>query len=221
MFSTLLAQSGGGLQNPYIQGTFLDNKYYNPNYLFEKESNFFQSLFHFILNNHQEILFIYKNILFFLALFFLTVISYSAVRMFEIRKKEHHHLHHEIAEYAHHQKELEKKKDEREEISSNPRWVTTISYLFSQHPSDWKLAIIEADSMLEQLMEQLGFQGDTLGDKLKSANQSSFRQLASAWEVHTIRNRIAHEGGNFGISQHEAKRIIAIYEQIFRQYGFI
>jgi hypothetical protein len=75
MFSTLLAQSGGGLQNPYIQGTFLDNKYYNPNYLFDKESNFFQSLFHFILNNHQEMLFIYKNILFFLALFFLTVIS--------------------------------------------------------------------------------------------------------------------------------------------------
>ena len=58
-------------------------------------------------------------------------------------------------------------------------------------------------------------------EKLKMANQDNFPSLTNAWEVHTIRNKIAHEGLSFELSQHEAKRIIALYEQIFRQYGFI
>jgi len=114
-----------------------------------------------------------------------------------------------------------KKLQEGEAVSKNQNWIKTLSYLFSQHQSDWKLAIIEADAMLEALMNQLGFKGETLGDKLKSADQTKFKSLTSAWEVHTIRNRIAHEGASFQLSQHEAKRVIAIYEGIFREYGFI
>ena len=59
------------------------------------------------------------------------------------------------------------------------------------------------------------------GDKLKEANQANFRNLSSAWEVHNIRNKIAHEGSSFGLSLHEAKRVIALYEQIFQEFGFI
>jgi hypothetical protein len=70
-------------------------------------------------------------------------------------------------------------------------------------------------------MEQLGFKGDNLGEKLKGATQETFRGLTRAWEVHTIRNKIAHEGLGFEISHHEAKRVIAIYEQIFREFGFV
>ena len=80
---------------------------------------------------------------------------------------------------------------------------------------------IPTDSMLEGLLDQMGFQGESLGDKLKSANQDNFPQLTSAWEVHTIRNRIAHEGLAFELTQHEAKRVIALYEQIFHAYGYI
>ena len=83
------------------------------------------------------------------------------------------------------------------------------------------MAIIEADSMLESLMADLGFHGNTLGDRLKMANQDTFKGLTSAWEAHTVRNRIAHEGLAFELSQHEAKRIITLYEHIFRQYGYI
>ncbi len=141
--------------------------------------------------------------------------------MFEIRKKEHAYLKHEIAEYAHNKAEYEKRLHEETGGSKNEQWGKVLGYLFSQHASDWKLSIIEADSMLEALLGQLGFSGDSLGDKLKSANQESFPQLTTAWEVHTIRNRIAHEGLSFELSQHEAKRVIALYEQIFHAYGFI
>jgi len=147
--------------------------------------------------------------------------AYCAIRMIEIRMKEHKHLKHEIEEYAHHQAERAKKKIEDESVSKNEHWIKTIHYLFSEHPNDWKLAVIEADTMLDVLLGELGFKGESLGEKLKSATQDKFKDLTVAWEVHNIRNKIAHEGADFELSHHEAKRVIAIYEQIFRNFGFI
>ncbi len=208
-------------QDNLLKDTVLGSNYFNPDYLFNQGLAFFRGLYDFITGNGSGIVSVYHNILIILSIFFLTVISYATVRLFEIRAKERKHLEHEIDEYAHRQAEREKKLQAGEAVSKNERWLKTLSYLFSQHASDWKLAIIEADSMLESLMDQLGFKGETFGDKLKSTDQEKFKGLTSAWEVHTIRNRIAHEGTSFELSQREAKRAIALYEQIFRQYGYI
>ncbi len=207
-------------QNNIIGDSILGSKWFNPEYLFSQGVAFFHQLSNYINSGDFQITSLFNTTLFFFALFFLTIISYTSIRMFEIRRKEHKHLQNEIAKYAHHQAETEKKIQQREEISKNTQWIKTLDYLFSQHASDWKLAVIEADLMLEELMNQLGFRGESLGDKLKSANQDNFSQLSTAWEVHTIRNRIAHES-SFELSQHEAKRAIALYEQIFREFGFI
>ena len=77
------------------------------------------------------------------------------------------------------------------------------------------------DSMLEALLDQLGFKGEGLGEKLKAASQGNFHGASMAWEPHAVRNMIAHEGSVFELSEHEAKRVIALYEGIFRQYGYI
>lgn len=213
MFSKL------NIQNDLLSGTFLDSKYFNPEYLFNQGFAFIKQFVIFITSDQS--INVGKTVLFFLAIFFLTIICYVIVRMLEIREKEHKHLHHEIHEFAHKKAEEKKKKSEEHVGSKNIRWTKTIDYLYSQHASDWKLAIIEADSMLEELMDQMGFRGQSLGDKLKSASQDNFRNLTIAWEVHNIRNKIAHEGVSFNLSQHEAKRVIALYEQIFRAYGYI
>lgn len=199
--------------------TVLGSKYLNPEYLFDKEVNFFQGLWDVITG--PSVASTYKTILFFLGMFFITIILYSLVRVLEIRKKEHAHLEHEIEEYAHHHQEKEKNIAEDESISKNPRWRQVLHYLFSTSANDWKLAVIEADTMLELMLGERGFAGENLGEKLKRAGEQGFKQLNTAWEVHTIRNRIAHEGSIFELSHHEAKRVIALYEQMFREYGYI
>ena len=195
--------------------SFLSSQYLNPDYLFSKMVAFLKFVF------RKETLTDLNTILLLLAFFFITLIFYCIVRLFEIRRKEHAHLHHEMLEYAHHQKEREKKMREGEAVSHNERWRKVLDYVFSESDSDWKLAVIEADSMLDTLLDQLGFKGENMGEKLKTASEDNFRSLTNAWEVHTVRNRIAHEGTEFNFSHHEAKRVIALYEQIFRLYGYI
>ncbi len=206
-------------QNNLLQGSFFNYKYLNPDYLFNKGIIFFKHFFDIIFSPAAKAT--WETILFFFAVFFISIIAYTIVRMFEIRHKEHAHLKHEIAEYAHHQAEYAKHLHEQVGGSKNEHWGKTLNYLFSQYSSDWKLAIIEADTMLDRLLDQLGFQGDSLGDKLKTTTQETFPLLTDAWQVHTIRNRIAHEGLSFELSHHEAKRVIGIYEHIFYKYGYI
>jgi hypothetical protein len=193
-------------------------KFLNPEYLFAHLSGLAKFLFHLIFNGGTWTLL--HVILYILAIFFLSLTFYSIIRLFETRHREHAHMHHEIAEYAERQKEKELKAQVATG-STNPRWNEVIKNIYSENVNDWKLAIIESDSMLDELLDQLGFKGETLGDKLKAADRNKFRHLTAAWEAHTVRNRIAHEGSNFLISSKEAKRIVAIYEQIFREYGFI
>lgn len=156
-----------------------------------------------------------------LAVIFIFIIAYSFIRMFEVRAKEKEHLQEEIEEYAHHHAHKENALHDGAIGFKNEKWNQVLQYLFSESAGDWKLAVIEADSMLETLLEQLSFKGDNLGEKLKAADRDSFRNLSAAWEVHTIRNRIAHEGSDFNLSLREAKRVISLYEQIFREFDFI
>jgi hypothetical protein len=198
------------------------NKFLNPAFYFNKAVVIFNDIsVFFTKDTFTGTISFFQFVFTTLSIFFLCIIFYTLVRIFEIRRKEHEHLHHEIHEYAHKKKEREEKKRQNQAISKNPKWVKVLSNVFSEHSGDWKLAVIEADAILEDLMQDLGFKGESLGERLKNTNQENFRNLTSAWEVHTIRNRIAHEGMSFDLSQHEAKRIISIYEKIFRDYGFI
>ena len=155
-----------------------------------------------------------------LAIFFIFLISYCFIRILEIRKREKEHLEHEIEEYAKHQAEKQQSLDGTGKFR-NERWENVLGYLSSNNQSDWKLAIIEADSILEDLTDQLELDGGNLGERLKSSNKDKFKTLDDAWEAHLVRNKIAHDGSLFELSQHEANRIITLYENVFREFGHI
>jgi preprotein translocase subunit SecG len=191
---------------------------------FSKDSQYFQNEISKFLHETLHISTvgnILKIVMFAYSVFFTLLIAYCGVRLLEIREREQEHLKHEIAEYAHHQAEKQRKLEEGKSSPRNDKWNAIIAHLLSSNPADWKLAILEADEMLDTLVGQLGFQGDSLGEKLKSVDRDKFRGLNPAWEVHLVRNRIAHEGSNFDLSEREAKRTIALYEQIFKEFNYI
>jgi hypothetical protein len=103
----------------------------------------------------------------------------------------------------------------------NPKWQRVMEHIQSTNPNDWRLAIMEADVMLEELAQTIGLRGETLGDRLKSAERSDFTNIDKAWEAHRIRNRIAHEGSDFELTEREAKRAVELYRQVFEEFRYI
>jgi hypothetical protein len=103
----------------------------------------------------------------------------------------------------------------------NGKWTRVIEHLNSNNPSDWRLAIIEADIMLDELLTTLGYHGDSIGDKLKAVEPGDMKTYDAAWEAHKVRNRIAHAGSDFELNEREAKRVVALFESVFKEYQII
>lgn len=104
---------------------------------------------------------------------------------------------------------------------SNDRWMHIVQLLQSHNQNDWRQAIIEADIILEEMLEKMGYDGVTIGDKLKNVEPADFRTLNQAWEAHKTRNRIAHMGSEFQISHREAERVINLYQEVFDEFYYI
>lgn len=102
----------------------------------------------------------------------------------------------------------------------NEAWEKIVTLSGSDNPNDWKLAIIEADKVLEMVVNTFAVPGDNMGDKMKNIERGDFEHLEEAWQAHKVRNRIAHEQ-NFHISQREARVAIDNYEKVFREFDFI
>ncbi len=103
----------------------------------------------------------------------------------------------------------------------NTRWQSVQTHLSSENPNDWKLAIIEADVLLDRMLDKAGYTGVSVGDKLKSAANRSFATLDDAWDAHRVRNQIAHGGSDFVLTQRIAKETLIKYERVFREFSFI
>jgi hypothetical protein len=103
----------------------------------------------------------------------------------------------------------------------NERWQNVVNHIESSNSSDWRLAIIEADIILEEMLEKMGYHGAGVGEMLKSVEKSDFSTLDLAWEAHKTRNNIAHQGGDFVISHEEALRVIDLYKQVFHEFYYI
>jgi len=96
-----------------------------------------------------------------------------------------------------------------------------MSHMNSANENDWRQAIIEADIMLDSMLTKIGYDGDTVAEKLKNVEENDFVTLNKAWEAHKIRNRIAHDGSKFKINREEAERVIDLFEQVFKEFYYI
>ncbi len=106
-----------------------------------------------------------------------------------------------------------------EELSK--RWNKILDHINSMNQNDWKQAIIDADIILDDLLNKLGYRGESLGEKLKRVNKGDFKSLDEAWEAHKVRNNIAHDGSDFSLNQIEAKRVIDLYRKVFEEFYHI
>lgn len=181
--------------------------YVNPVYVYYKIYDWFQMVLNFTIPHYVIFWFNVIWLSFSLSLIvFIVVIWMKREKLITLKTKE-----------------LEKsvvktitETETREELA----WKKITNYLNSTNPSDWKLAILEADTLLDSMILGMGYKGENLGERLKTIEPSDFNTLNEAWEAHKVRNQIAHES-SFELSHKEAVRVLTLFEKVFKEFGYI
>ncbi len=138
----------------------------------------------------------------------LFVIVYAMIRLFELREREEEQYGTLLLA-------------PETEGGMNRRWLHIESLGNGANASAWREAIIEADIMLDDMLTEQGYAGEGVGEKLKAVEPADFNTLQDAWEAHKVRNQIAHEGSAFALSETLARRTLARYESVFREFKII
>ena len=103
----------------------------------------------------------------------------------------------------------------------NKRWDDILRHMASMNSSEWRMAILEADILLYEMLDQMGYQGDTIAEKLKVIEPSDFNNIDAAWRAHKVRNAISHEGASYELSYQQAQNTIELYRKVFQEFYFI
>lgn len=201
-----LATGQGGSGNVALQAPVLTNAVTTGELVDFLRVNADPALYMQVANAWQT----FVGISVFLSLIFGAIMIYSTMRIFQHRRAHYRHVEHlQHTIMAHDIPQTRLRFDRiREEISS-------------ENEQSWRLAILEADIMLGELLDTLGYRGETLADRMRQVEKSDFHTIDLAWEAHRMRNRIAHEGNALSLNHREARRIIDLYEAVFREFDFV
>lgn len=196
---------------PLMEKPLFDPTYINIEFFFDKIANAINPIIAFITNARTWDIIGLVSVL--ISILAITIIIFSLVRMYEIQVFDKEEIEHEINHALAKDKEMER--------NMNPRWKYILTLIESPNENDWRMSIIEADNLLEESFRDRGLVGDTLSELLEEARNNGYRNVQNAWDAHLIRNKIAHEGQNFPITQIEGRRVIKLYQNMFEELEVI
>lgn len=99
-------------------------------------------------------------------------------------------------------------------LKVNQEWEKIIKRLDTKDEANYKLAVIEADKLLDTVLKKLTIPGSTMGERLKAIPISQLPSIDNVWQVHRLRNHLVHTT-EFVLTENKAKQAITIYKQAF------
>ncbi len=173
----------------------------------------------FLSDTLQTAWHIFAPLSIFISLLLAMGLVYSLIRFFQIRFAESHALHAMMEPVV--VASATGGIPSTGPTDAEKRWRRIEEQIASPIENDWRLAILEADIMLGDVLNVRGYIGDSIGEQLKGLTRGDLATLDQAWDAHKVRNHIAHRGTMHDINQREAKRVITEYEQVFRELKLI
>jgi hypothetical protein len=99
------------------------------------------------------------------------------------------------------------------------KWAEVESLLKTDSSAGWKLAVIEADKIMDSALKIKQMRGATMGERLRFAS-SQRRELRPVWEAHNLRNDLAHNS-NFYLDKSAALRSIKLFKDGLKTLGVL
>jgi hypothetical protein len=76
-------------------------------------------------------------------------------------------------------------------------------------------ALMEADKLLDYVLIQQGYRGNTMAERLKNA-EFRFRNKNQVWLAHKLRNQLVHEA-EFSLADAQAKKALAAFQRALKE----
>jgi len=105
----------------------------------------------------------------------------------------------------------------REDYQTN--WLNIEQGVDRDNPPTYKIAILEADKLVDKALRELGVPGNTFADRLKKSG-NRFSSTQSLWHAHKLRNQIAHEAG-FNVNYEQTQRALGSFKQALKDLGAV
>jgi len=81
----------------------------------------------------------------------------------------------------------------------------------------YKMAIIEADNLLDEILKSHYFPGNTTGERLTAAGYK-YPNVRKVWWAHKLRNQVVHES-SFTIDKSTTKQALRVFKRVFGELG--
>ncbi len=96
------------------------------------------------------------------------------------------------------------------------RWDAVTARMDSTNPSHHKAAILEADTLADEMLGEIGYEGGDIGERLEHVMPGQLLSAERLREAHLVRNRIIHDR-DFELPKAEAEELLAFYEALFKE----
>lgn len=91
-------------------------------------------------------------------------------------------------------------------------WKAVLKKLETGDESNLKLAVIEADKILDNILKKINYPGDNMGERLKHITPAQIANIEAVWQAHKIRNNIVHDP-DFRLTRSDAENAVKIYQR--------
>lgn len=98
------------------------------------------------------------------------------------------------------------------------RWGKIKGRLNTGQENEYKLAVIEADTLADSLIWRMGYKiGANFGERLETINPGQIENIEDLKKAHQLRNRIVLDA-SFILSRDEAEEALATWEEFLRYH---
>ena len=97
------------------------------------------------------------------------------------------------------------------------RWQEIESMLDRPGEMNYKLAVMEADKILDYVLKSMSMSGKDMGERIRFAS-FKYGRLRKVWWAHVLRNQLVHEA-TFALNHTMAKKAIKTFRRALEELG--
>jgi hypothetical protein len=96
------------------------------------------------------------------------------------------------------------------------RWEEILARLENGNPSQFKVAILEADALADEMLRGIGYEGKNMGERIVLIKDGELLSLEKLRAAHAVRNQVI-QNPDFSIGKEETEAILDQYRGLFEE----